>query len=295
MIDFRYHIYSLAAVFLALAVGIVVGTSFARNYPSSEISRDTIKRYEWDMRDLKSEIQSKVQESEKSEALAKEYQVFCRAAWPIVVKDELAGEKVAIIRTGDYGQPEGSVSQAVETAGAQVTSVTVMSRTFPFDDNERIDRALVESGFDPGGEGVGPQDKLFGAIAETICSGRYSDTLPRLEEAGVAEFSGDYRRHNDLIVLVGGASTELPNTTEGVDSQLIVQFDRLGVTVVGCEGSRAVSSYVPEWHRKGIATVDNADTATGQLAIVYALKGEMANFGFKDTADRLIPKSLETE
>ena len=293
MIDFRYHIYSLAAVFLALAVGIVVGTSFARNYPTSEISRDTIKRYERDRQDLKSEIQNKFQESEKSEALARRGQEFCRAVLPVVVKNELAGERVAIIRTGD--QPEGSIRQALEAAGAQVTSVTVMSRTFPFDDNERIDLVLVESGFDSGGEGVGPRDKLFRVLAETICSGRYSDMLPKLEEAGVAEFSGDYRRHNELIVLLGGANTELLNTAEVVDSQLVDQLDRLDVTVVGCEGSQVGSSYVPEWHRKGIATVDNADTATGQLAIIYALKGETANFGFKDTADRLIPQSLEIE
>ena len=295
MIDFRYHMYSLAAVFLALAVGIVVGTSFARNYPSSKISRDTIKRYEWDMRDLKNEIQNKVQESEKSEAVAKRCQDFCRAVLPVVVKDKLAGQNVAIIRTGDYDELEGSIRQAVEAAGAQVTSVTVMSRTFSFDDYQRIAQALMDSGFDSVGEGVEARDKLFSVIAETICLGRYSDMLPGLEEAEVAQFSGDYRRYNTLIVLVGGASIELSNTAEGVDSQLIEQFDRLGARVVGCEGSQAGSSYVPEWHRKGIATVDNADTATGQLAIVYALKGETANFGFKDTADRLIPQSLEIE
>ncbi|OFX16739.1 MAG: hypothetical protein A2Z18_04065, partial [Armatimonadetes bacterium RBG_16_58_9] len=237
MIDFRYHIYSLAAVFLALALGIVLGNSFARNYPSSETSRSTIRRYQQDMRSLRSEIEKAARDAEKNQALAKRNQDFCGAVLPIVVKDKLAGRNVAIIRTGDYGEIEGSIRQVVEAAGAQVTSVTVMSRAFPFDDNHRIAQALVDSGLPPVEEGVKARDKLFRVIAETVCSATHAYALPKLEEAGVAQFSGDYRRYNRLVVLVGGAKLKRLNAAEELDAHLIEQFDLLGATVVGCEDS----------------------------------------------------------
>ena len=293
MIDYRYHIYSLAAVFLALAVGIVIGTSFARSTPPAEMLRKTVRRYEGDMRNLRNEIRKASEKADQAEAFAKTCQDFCKTVLPIVVKGKLAGRNVAIIRTGDYDESEGSIRQALEAAGAQVTGVTIMSRTFPFDDNEKIAEALLECGVTPGEEGVEARDKLFTVIAETISSAKYSNVLPKLEEVGIAQFSGDYYRYNALVVLVGGASTNDTNSAETMDARLIAQFDKLGTTVVGCEGSNAASSYVPEWHKKGIATVDNIETAMGQLALVYALNGENANFGCKETADRLIPQTLE--
>ena len=293
MIDYRYHIYSLAAVFLALAVGIVIGTSFARSSPPAEMLRGTVRRYEGDMRNLRNEIRKASEEADKAEAFAKTCQDFCKTVLPIVVKGKLAGRNVAIIRTGDYDELEGGVRQALEAAGAQVTGVTIMSRSFPFDDNEKIAEALLECGITPGEEGVEARDKLFSVIAETICTAKHSDVLPRLEEAGIAQFSGDYYRYNALVVLVGGARTSAANAAETMDARLIAQFAKQGATVVGCEGSNAASSYVLEWHKTGVASVDNSETAMGQLALVYALNGEIANFGCKESADRLIPQTLE--
>jgi hypothetical protein len=40
--------------------------------------------------------------------------------------------------------------------------------------------------------------------------------------------------------------------------------------------------------------VDNADWASGKLCTVYALLGEKARFGVKETSDQTIPKGLET-
>ncbi len=293
MIDYRYHIYSLAAVFLALAVGVVIGTSIPGMAPLEDTLKSTSRRYDRIMGDLKGKIVAAAARAEQSEAQAKSAQDFCKTVLPIVVKNKLAGRNVAIVRTGDYDQLEGGIRQALEAAGAQVTGVTIISRSFPFDDNDRIAQALVECGLTPGEKGVEARDKLFSVIAETICTAKYSDVLPRLEEAGIAQFTGDYHRYNTLVVLVGGARSSAENTAETMDAKLIAQFAKQGATVVGCEGSDAASSYVLEWHKTGVATVDNSETAMGQLALIYALNGENANFGSKETADRLIPQTLE--
>lgn len=292
MIDIRYHVYSLVAVFLALAIGIVIGTSFAQNSPLQDTSRRTIARYEDDMRELKSEIVNASEQAAQQDTLVKSCQDYCRAMMPTVVKGKLIGRNVAIIRTGDYDEIEGPVKQALEYAGAHVSSVTIMSRKFKFDDAQGIAQALANSGIAVG-DGVEARDKLFAILAQALVRASYSQLTPKLEEGGIAQFSGDYFRANRLVILVGGASREKGMSAEMVDSRLVDQLQKLGATVVGCEGTNAKASYVPAWRKKGIATIDNADTAMGQVALIFALNGENANFGLKDTADRLIPQSLE--
>jgi hypothetical protein len=294
LIDERYHIYSLAAVFFALAIGIVIGTSISR-YPSSEGEKRTVERYERWMKVLKTEIEKASHEARETSALARSSEEFCQAVLPEIARDRLAWRNVAIVRTGGSDELSGSVKRALELAGAQVTSVTEINQEFAFDDDGKIAQALLDSGVPPLNAGQKAKDKLWGIMARGICNGTHAKLLAELEKRGVAELSGRYDRANKLVVLVGGAGSNETNLAESVDAQLLAQMDSPDVIVVGCEATGALSSYVPVWRKAGIATVDNADTAIGQMALLCALNGERASFGVKKTADRLIPQSLENE
>ncbi len=294
MIDERYHIYSIAAVFLALAVGIVIGISMARS-PASHGGQSTIRQYEKWMGKLRTEIERTTTEAAKSTAVAARCEEFCQAVLPIVARDRLAWRNIAIVRTGDYSDLAGAVKRALEMAGARVVTVTEVSRNFPFEDDAKIHQVLANCGvwFSP--EEIRPRDKLWGIIASAITQAQNKALLPKLESAGVARFTGDYGIQCRLVVVVGGSDTPEKNWARIVDSALLAQLDRPALTVVACEGSQAAGSYVPTWKEKGIATVDNVDSAMGQIALICALRGERANFGMKETADRFVPQTLEAE
>ncbi len=292
MIDLRYHIYSLAAVFFALAIGIVIGTSFARKLPANENERRTIQRYENSMRVLKREIELVSQGAAQKEKLARQYEEFCRAIFPTIAKNRLFQRYVVILQTGDYDEIVGCIKTALEIAGAQVTSVIDIDRHFPFDDNERIAQVMLDCGLaynDP----TKAADKLFEAMVDMLCNAKYSYLPAKLEKHGVAKFTGNSPSLGTrLVVLVGGATSEKTNTSDIVDLRLVQALERSGLIVVGCEGSSTAVSYVPIWSKAGIATVDNADSTLGQIALICALNGEKAHFGTKETADRLIPLSM---
>lgn len=295
MIDLRYHIYSIAAVFLALAVGIVIGASLARSFPSDPSGHHTIQRYEQDMRTLREAILQAHDTATKREAAVKASQDYCRALMPSVVKNKLYWRNVAVIQTGDSDDLTGSVKQALTLAGAQVTCTVDISPKFPFSDPAEISKALDSTGLGSTYDSKADQDRLFRILAETICTGKFSYFVPKLEKAGVATFSGSCEVPCSLIVVVGGATSAASTRMQDLDALLVPSMANQGVTIVGCETSDAGTSYVPAWHKCGIATVDNAENAMGQICLIYALTGETANFGTKDTADRLIPKSLENE
>lgn len=293
MIDIRYHIYSLAAVFFALAVGIVIGTSFAKRTPITGTERSTIARYENSMRILKREIDMAAGDAAKKAEVAKNCEEFCRVVLPTVAKDRLAWRNVAIVQTGDYDELSGNVKLALELAGAHVNSVTDINRSFPFDDDAKITAVLINCGITPPGDPKEARNKIFSVIANLLYTGENRQLLSKLEESGIAKFTGEYSRYNRFIVLVGGAKSRTTFSPQYIDSQLIAQFTASDITIVGCEGTQTAGSYVPAWHKTGIATVDNVDSAIGQISLICALNGEKAQFGVKDTADRLIPQSLE--
>ncbi|MGC8862183.1 MAG: copper transporter, partial [Armatimonadota bacterium] len=209
MIDIRYHVYSLAAVFFALAIGIVFGTTFAKSSPSTESERRTIQRYENSMRILKRELEKAAEDAARLEAVARSCEEFCNAALPIIVQGRLQWRNVAIIQTGDYDDVTGSVKRALELAGAHVTSVTSISRAFPFDDEAKI--AAVLKSFGAGeGENNKAKQRLFRIIADTVRAGTYAHLVSKLEAAGVAKFTGTYDKYMRvrMIVLVGGSAAE---------------------------------------------------------------------------------------
>lgn len=294
MIDERYHIYTIAAIFLALAVGIVIGISMARS-PASHSAQSTIRQYEKWMGRLRTEIERAADEASEGKALASRYEEFCQAVMPIVTKDRLAWRSVAVVRTGDYSDLAGTVKRALEMAGARVTTVTEISRNFPFEDDAKIQQVLANCGVWFSSEEIKPRDKLWGIVTAALTQAQHKALLPKLEAAGVAHFAGNYELPCKLVVIVGGSSTPEKNWSRIVDSALLTQLDRPEIIVAACEGREAAGSYIPAWKEKGIATVDNVDSAIGQISLICALRGERANFGVKETADRFVPQTLEAE
>lgn len=292
MIDIRYHIYSLAAIFFALAIGIVIGTSFAKSAPTTG-ERGTIVRYENSMRVLKREIELAADESQRNVEVAKKCEELCRIVMPTVVKNRLAWRNATIIQTGDYDELTGNVKLALELAGAKVNSVTDINRSFPFYDDSKIDAVLINCGITPPGDPKEARNKVFTIFANLLSSGQNHQLISNLEKSGIANFNGDYTKLNRLVVIVGGSEATDTLIPQQIDTQLISQFSDPDTVIVGCEGATSVGSYISAWHKTGIATVDNVDSAIGQIELICALGGEKAQFGVKDTADRLIPQSLE--
>ncbi len=291
MISLRNHIYSLAAVFFALAIGIVIGSGFTKRRPATTSEQRIIQRYADSMKTLKEDIESTAKEASQNKEDAANCEEFCRVLLPQVAAGWLKGSFVAIVQTGDDDQLVGPITRVLEYAGATVTGITQVSREFDFGDEAQVNQALAQMGT----KVVDPREaraKLFRMMAGVVKKPGSSAAMSGLERARVATFTGDYGHGAKLIVLVGGANTEMPSHGDTVDAQLISELEGEGVTIVGCESHLVTLSFVPYWHRMGIATVDNADTTMGQVSMLAALKGDKANYGVKNTADRLMPRNL---
>ncbi|MCY7365998.1 MAG: copper transporter, partial [Frankiaceae bacterium] len=154
MVDFRYHLVSIIAVFLALAVGIVVGTA-ALNGPIVDSLRGNINRLSDDKRDLEQDVRQLQGEVGAADD-------FADAVGPDLLAGALADERLLFVTTD--GVPDGLVEQlrpVLESAGASVTGRLDVRPALADPEN----RALVEGRSGAGGAGGGGRAAARGGAA----------------------------------------------------------------------------------------------------------------------------------
>ena len=123
MIDFRYHLVSIIAVFLALAVGLLVGATY-RSGPAETLLQQQQKNATTQNNTLRA----------KNAQLAGQIgadQAFAQAGAARLLTGLLAGEKVVVVEApGATSQMAGGVVAALQQAGATVTDQVLLQSGF---------------------------------------------------------------------------------------------------------------------------------------------------------------------
>jgi hypothetical protein len=290
LIDLRYHLTSLVAVFLALALGIIIGNSLIIG-PS--IERQIARGLQQEFGKVLAENHDQRVTIQDLQEQAKKQLEFDRAILPILIDNRLQWKRVAIIQTGDYSEATQSARSAIELSGGSVASVTTLST---FESAAALDSAqrAVELVSGEHLEGEAAFDRMLGILANSVVTGSNPAAMTALEAKGLVSGSGHYGLRVARVVIVGGCKQRGSRRAQSIDLPLINKLKEAGaLTVVGAEPVRAAISFVPMYHRKGIATVDNIDQPMGQAALIFALLGENGSFGVKLHADKVVPEYLE--
>ena len=114
MIDFRYHLVSIVAVFLALAIGIVLGSTELQGPAFSLLDKTTSK--------LQSELGQVSSQRDTAQQQATEGELYAQAVEPAVLRDLLAGHRLLIVtEPGAQSSVVSGITTAAIHAGATVT------------------------------------------------------------------------------------------------------------------------------------------------------------------------------
>ena len=125
MIDLRYHIATIVALFLALAAGILIGSTIVGDDLLVEQQKKSIDRLEEQFLSLR-EQEKLLSEANifQTDMLAK-YENYTQAMLPVLVKDRLKGMNVAVVVSGGSDIPAGMLN-SLTIAGANIVSKTVV-------------------------------------------------------------------------------------------------------------------------------------------------------------------------
>lgn len=269
---FRYHIATIAAIFLALGVGIIIGSSFVQ---SAIVDRQT-KRLE----ELKGQFNNEILALRDSNG---RYSEFLSALSGNLLSARLTGKKIAMVQTGDYPDAMRRIRTTLEQAGAVVTSVTVIERDYPVRSQTNLN-SLITRLKESHATLTNDKESLLRVIALNISHGGTDPDLTVFTDENLITCEGSYTAPSDYVVLVGGATNDNMSRADTIDSPLIDQLKIIGATVVEAEPALADISYIPSLTDKDISTVDNADTDIGGISLVLSLTSERGNYGIKRTA-----------
>ena len=273
----RYHAASLAAVFVALAIGILIGVGLADDVVSS-----ASQELEDSLRSDLDEAQAQV---EDLEAEVEQRARFDEQAGPALVAGRLERDRVALIALGDLPDEETAeeAQEAVEAAGGELAAVAIVS--LPPDLN-----ALRQAAAEGDRAAAVPPDELGAAIGRQIVAG--GPLIDRLREQLFTRFNGDLTGL-DHVVFVSRPPDELQADLDGdgraFEAALIRAIDEGADGTVAVERAGADPTTLAVFSAAGISTVDNVDQVPGAVSLVYALLGADGDFGVKDAATNLVP------
>jgi hypothetical protein len=275
--DFRYHALSLVAVFLALGIGILLGSTIGDNL-ASQANKDLSSS-------LRGDLLKARQDARDASAQVSQRDRMLQAAFPRIVGNKVRGKRVAIIATGKLPQDlESDVRKTVSDAGGSIDSVSTVTDTVkPADLGAVLGGRFAKVGTDTA------EDRALGRrLARSIVIG--AGTTVDLKDRFSSQFSGDYAGA-DAVAFYRSAPDKRDAAHLAIEEGLAEGARRSSVPVVGVEQTTTDPSQVPWYADRGLSSVDDVDLVGGRIALALALAGAKGSFGVKSTAQDLLPKA----
>jgi len=281
MFDVRYHALSLAAIFIALVVGLLLGVaigdkelvSSARNDVRNSLRRDVAK--------------ANNQRDDARTQLA-EQQQFIGAAYPILTGNHLRGRQIGLVLLGDDRDAPGIVDKALAPTGAHLKVVAVMRDSVDLGQfADRADGTRYDA-LERDPDLLGDFAKRIGI--QIVSGGRLVDNA---RTALMSSLSGRFGGLDGVVVM---RSTDEPQSDKQAADRVATLQDGIargivasGANVVGIEQRDSDPSYVSWYRERDLSSVDNVDEAAGRAALVFVLGGSDGAFGRRDSAQALLP------
>jgi hypothetical protein len=284
--DLRYHAASLAAVFLALIIGILVGVGITRGGFVSSVERNALQSQAADARAQRDAATERVAQLQQEEQANLDY---VQATYPALMADRLKDKKIVLVSVGSMDPSvRSNVIQALQDAGASYP-VRIRAIKVPVDD-AALDAALAGRPSLAQYLGSDKLTDLGRALGQELVEGGRVPLWDSLAPELAQERLGISRTPADGVVVARSVKAQKDGTArflEGFYSGL----EGAGKPAVGVQIQGAAVSAIPAFERSSLSTVDSIDTEAGRLALALLLAGgQSGNYGQESTAsDGLLP------
>jgi hypothetical protein len=300
VISFRYHLVSIIAVFLALALGIVVGTT-ALNGP---ITKD-LRRQVSDAKDQRDALATQVKTLQGQVDDAGQ---FAATYGDQLVADSLKGQSVVeVVLPGATNEMQDGIAREVAAAGGKLGGRISLTKTYVDPAHGSGIVSLVTTAHPIGWTAPETNDApaLGGSLLAYVLLGKGSATdvtqvLAQFAELHMVETDGQTVTPSKTVIVIGHGTMGAKDYTGQTELALVSALSKAGghVVVAGDGDSAAGGGLVALVRRSNtdnatVSTVDNADNASGQVSAVLALagaaKGQVGHYGTGKGADALYP------
>jgi hypothetical protein len=321
VIDFRYHLVSLISVFLALAVGIILGAGPLQGALGDQLTEQVDA--------LRTERNSLREELGEAQVMAQDQRRFIESSGDQLVAGSLAGMNVAVVEVDDVSDANRlAVLVELEAADGTVVAQERLTASWTSADEltmrETVADGLREKLPPEALEGVidddsGPAELLAASLtvaltdAEPAGSSAFSDAALEqqhlLEQVGLVEQVAEPTAPADAILLLSGGATEADEEeqTQDADPEQTgmgalaalagTSAEIAGTSVVAGptteDGDLIATIRAEDRLSDLVSTVSGVEQTTGQIVVPLAIAaqdaGAVDQYGFEEGASVLPP------
>ncbi len=319
MIDFRYHLVSLVAVFLALAIGIVMGAGPLRESLGEQLTEQVTQ--------LREDRDAMRGENERVAAENSELAGYIESTGDDLVAGTLEGRSVVIVTDHEsMSETAAGIQGHVRSGGGAVTNIVTLTPSLwdPDKESERADAVAhlrkTWPAVVPEGENTSAQ--LSGAVSRIaarkspLTEEERTEVAAYLCNAGFIQTIRPHMSAADGFVYVGAKQSKfvVQNDTAAHASARNGRVDAVSTAAVGEAASLmkatvavggnstpATSEGVVRTVRassdiSNVATVDGVTRASGPavstLALASAYVGEIGSYGMAGDASEVAPSAV---
>lgn len=308
MISLRYHIISIAAVFLALAVGVVLG--------STTLSGNMLSGLAGDKRELADRVGNLEGENNVLKSRLGDADGFAGSVGPRIVSGQLDKRTVVMVTTeGARPADRDALKKLITSSGATVTGEVQLTKAFA--DPRRSDSLTeIATRLQPSGAKfptTGGPGTLAGALLGQVLlldkatakpqasTGELDAAIAGLEDGGYVKASENIRAAQLAVVLTSGKATgDGAGDKAATIARFATQLDRSGAGAVlagdleSAAGSGPIGVVRADTAATDVlTTVDNVNTSAGRVVTVLALReqleGKSGRYGYGGNAQGLAP------
>jgi hypothetical protein len=136
MIDFRFHLISIVAVFLALGIGILMG--------SLALGDNLVRHLESRVSEVRERNDELLAEVGRLRSQVEELESFGAAVEPMLVEGALAGAEIVVAELpGSDTDLASQVRSAVEAAGGEVAAKVTLTERFTLGGEVEMDQLAI--------------------------------------------------------------------------------------------------------------------------------------------------------
>ncbi|MFZ0323689.1 MAG: copper transporter [Actinomycetes bacterium] len=307
MIDFRYYLVSIVAIFFALAIGIVLGSG-----PLEGDINSVVQGTNDQLAAEKKALQEEVVGLQDGLVASQDYAAGVQS---LVVDGQLNGQTAAVIVLP--GASDGQVTDAVtaiEQSGARVGSTVRLTDAWSDPDQQDVLRRVADA-LDKTPTSSVASEAAGGALAAALVTSSPTTIAPgagvRVDPQGVAVVSGlveagflkvddskDLRKASVALVVAPDDDPDQAKTQTYVPLIDALDADGRGVVVGGGPKATLPGGTIEVVRNSAsadaVSTVDDLDLSMGPgtalLALVQQLDGGVGQYGMHEGADAVVPE-----
>ena len=286
-INMKYYIVTIAAIFIALGVGILVGFNLNYDQALSKQQSEVLESFNTEFDDLKDKNKNLQSEIELLNGDIEKIKEYVDKNVYVLTKDVLTDKNTGIILTNENNDYSESIEKLISNANGTLAFNIVIK------DNISEEEKLATLSKDLNKTFKSSQD-VINYIVSSLSDPKGYDQLYALQDLGVIKINSidetKYQDYDSVVLLGELTGKDIQEKFEAKEKLILDMLKEQNKYLVAASQSDDSNEILKLYSENNISTIDNINQGTGEISLVTLLKNqnEVDNYGISDLAKELM-------